>query len=180
MAGDVSLDYSELKQWAGSLGVPQHPSEIHGLVAGWICAGSRWRSADRLATLQDWLSVTLADADSELLDRLFDDTLAGLRDDEMGFTLLIPGDDADVNDRTRAVAMWCNGFLAGFGMTGRFQDAELGEDLKEVFNDLSRIASIAEEVPEDEDNEADLIEIAEYVRMSALLVFTECAQRAVH
>ena len=176
----MSLDYSELKQWAGSLGASQHPSEIHGLVAGWICAGSRWRSADRAATLQDWLTVELGDADIELLDRLFDETLYGLRDDELGFTLLIPGDDADVNERTRALAMWCSGFLAGFGMTGRYQDAELGEDLKEVLGDVSRIAAIAEDVPEDEDNEADLVEIAEYVRMSALLVFTECAQRAVH
>ena len=33
---------------------------------------------------------------------------------------------------------------------------------------------------EDEDNETDLVEISEYVRMSALLVFTECAHQAVH
>ena len=56
----------------------------------------------------------------------------------------------------------------------------MSDDLRELLADLSNIANLDEEVPEDEDNEGDLIEIEEYVRMSALLVFAECAVAVSH
>lgn len=174
------LEYKQVKRWVDENAINQHPSEIHGLVAGWICAGSKWDAGDRHANLAAWLSLELDDETAKLLEQIYAETTAGLLDDEFGFEILVPPDETDLGERTLAVAFWCSGFLAGFGMTGRYQDGELGEDLKEVFSDLSRIAAFSEEVPQDDDNEADLIEISEYVRMSAMLIYTECAHKAVH
>lgn len=177
-------DYKQVKAWVDRHGIHQHPSEVHGLITGWICAGSRWDANDREATLSGWLSLDLDKAESRILEDLYRTISEGLVDQEFGFLILMPDDEANVNDRSFAVSAWCSGFLAGFGMTGRYQDSELSEDVSEVLTDLGRIASLStalpEEVPEDEENEADLIEISEYVRMSALLVFTECGQRSVH
>ncbi|MDZ7686663.1 MAG: UPF0149 family protein [Gammaproteobacteria bacterium] len=53
-----------------------------------------------------------------------------------------------MNIRTQEVSSWCSGFLYGFGMTGKFGKEDLSEDVSEVLSDLSRIATIADEVPE--------------------------------
>ena len=67
-----------------------------------------------------------------------------------------------------------------FGMTGRYEEGELGQDLREVFEDMVRISALSEEIPEDDDYEGDLVEIGEYVRMAALLAFAECARQELH
>ena len=51
----------------------------------------------------------------------------------------------------------------------------LGEDATEILTDFARIAGISDEVTDGEENEVDLMEILEYVRISVLLIFTECA-----
>ena len=174
------LDFDVVAAWVKTHGVNQYPSEVHGLIAGWICAGSKWDAADRNANLSGWLGIDLDDEAALMLDGLYKAAEIGLRDDALSFRLLLPPDEIEVNERAAAVSFWCSGFLAGFGMTGRYQEGELSADIKEVMTDLSRIASFADAVPEDDENEADLIEISEYVRMSAVLVFTECAGTAVH
>jgi len=175
-----AVKFSELDEWVAGAGIEHSAAEIHGLVSGWICAGAQWKSDVHAATLQDWLGINLHGAGQALFDRLYAETATALQDEELGFRLFIPGDDVPVAVRASSVSEWCGGFLAGFGMTGRFQDGELGADLREVFEDLARISALSEEVPEGEENEVDLLEIAEYVRMSALFVFTECAGRALH
>lgn len=175
-----SVEFNDLRQWAREARVDHSPSEIHGLVTGWICAGAKWHVTDRAATLQDWLGAAIGEKGHALFDRLYDETIEGLGDEALAFHPLLPSDDVPLDVRAHALSRWCGGFLAGFGMTGRFQDSDLGEDLREVFEDLAQISALSEEIPDDEENETDLTEIAEYVRMSAILAFTECAQRAVH
>jgi hypothetical protein len=65
-------------------------------------------------------------------------------------------------------------------MTGRFQQADLEKEVAEVMGDFAQISKLTDEVPEAEENESDLMEISEYVRMSALLVYTECTKRSIH
>lgn len=104
----------------------------------------------------------------------------GLSDVDFGFQLLLPDDQVGLNSRRQALSDWCRGFLAGFGLTGRFQDAELSEEVQELLRDFGQIAQVEEELPEDDDNESDLTEISEYVRMGAIMCFTDCATKAVH
>lgn len=176
----AKVSFDELKRWSERLGIPHHPSEVHGLIAGWICSGANWQQDSARATLAGWLDASIESADFALLEALHSEALAGLEDDDFGFRIKIPDDAAPLNERTRATSQWCSGFLAGFGMTGRYQEQDLNADISEVFADLQQISRVVDEVPDDDENEADLIEIGEYVRMSALLIFTECANKAVH
>ena len=41
-----------------------------------------------------------------------------LRGDEMEFELLLPDDDAPLEQRATALSQWCQGFLYGFGTGG--------------------------------------------------------------
>lgn len=174
------VSYRELDEWRSARGVDQPPSEIHGLMAGWLCAGAAWDAAGRRVAISEWLGVDLDASDYALLETLHNEIADGINDEEFGFRLLLPEDDEGVDVRTREVSSWCAGFLYGFGMTGKFAAEDLSEDISEALTDMGKIAALSEAVPDDEENEADLIEITEYVRMSAMLVHAECLQKAVH
>jgi hypothetical protein len=58
--------------------------------------------------------------------------------------------------------------LSGFGA------AKSSGDVMEALSDFERIASLRETVEESEENESDLFEIIEFVRVSVLLIFAEC------
>jgi uncharacterized protein YgfB (UPF0149 family) len=51
----------------------------------------------------------------------------------------------------------------------------VSDDVKEVLTDFGEIANLSDEMEEDEDTEQAYFEISEYVRISALLCFTELA-----
>ncbi len=174
------ITYAELKGWADRTGIDQAPAEIHGLMTGWLCAGASFDAAKRRSSLSEWLDIDLPKSEFAILDVIYNEIAKGLDDDEFGFRLLLPGDDVSVNARTSEVACWCQGFLYGFGMTGRFSNVEVSEDVAEVLKDLGQIAAISEEIPDGEENEADLIEISEYIRMSAMLIHSDCTARSVH
>ena len=104
----------------------------------------------------------------------------GLGDEDFGFQLLLPDEEQDINHRRVGLSDWCRGFLTGFGLTGRFQQSELSDEVQELLRDFSQISQVEDDMPEDDDNESDLIEITEYVRMGAIMTFTDCATKAVH
>ncbi len=174
------VTYQELERWAQSTTTAQSPAEIHGLLTGWQCAGAAWDSPGRREALAQWLDQPLSDEEFRIVDKVYNEVAEGLLDEEFGFALLLPEEDRAIDARTREVSAWCSGFLYGFGMTGKFAVEDLSADVSEVLTDIGKIASVAEEVPDDEENEADLIEITEYVRMSAMLIHAECTQKAVH
>jgi uncharacterized protein YgfB (UPF0149 family) len=176
------VDFDVLSKCIAALGVPHSAAEVHGLVTGLLSAGSKMSPAAGLSTLREWLDtdVVIDATHGALLSQVFRDVAADLLDPEFNFHLLLPDDEAAIALRSQALGEWCSGFLGGFGLAGRFQNGDLSDDLRELLADLSNIANLDEEVPEDEDNEGDLIEIEEYVRMSALLVFAECAVAVSH
>ena len=90
---------------------------------------------------------------------------------DFDFSLIIPSDDESIAERVEAVSLWCSGFLSGYGESGRQLSSDDASDVKEALLDLSRIASMSGEVPEGEENESDLTEIVEFVRISTLLIF---------
>lgn len=113
------------------------------------------------------------------LEELFTASRAQLGDDEMGLTLWLPGDEESLEDRTEALAQWCNGFLAaiGAGQDSRL-DALSGEaaealaDLQEIA--LAEIGEGAEpEAGDTEEEEGAFAEIVEYIRIAVLILREE-------
>ena len=153
-------------------------SEVHGFITGWICSGTGWESA--ADTFEEALEVPLEGELNACAIEVARDAIAGLTDVDFGFQILLPKEAVGINKRRVALSEWCQGFLSGFGLTGRYQDSELSEEVKELLHDFTQIAQVDDEIPDDEENESDLTEITEYVRMGAVMVFTDCATKAVH
>lgn len=158
---------------AGSLG---EPAEIHGEFCGLACV----MGAD---AIKPWVDATLADADSRpeasvsTLQDLAGDTWSTLDSGEMGFQLLLPPDEESLERRAECLGLWCQGFMHGLGAAGSpGKDSPIlkHEGIRDIVTDFSEItrASFSDEETEEE-GEAALVELIEFVRVGVQLVFEE-------
>ena len=82
-------------------------------------------------------------------------------------------------DRSSGLFDWCRGFLGGFGLAAG-ANPPLSEESTEALGDLARLAAASPQDDGDEDDEAAMIEIEEFVRVAALLLHGDCAMGARH
>jgi uncharacterized protein YgfB (UPF0149 family) len=170
--------YGELQAALGAAASGSMAAEAHGTLCGLLCAGAE-------DVPEAWIHNTLADVEEysfgaagdarALLETLHQSTVAALAGDQMGFELLLPDDDAGLDDRAAALAAWCNAFLYGLAMRGLRPMEELPDELREILADFSEIgrAGVAEEEAE-EVGESAYAELVEYVRVGVQIVFDEC------
>ncbi|MEK1941481.1 MAG: YecA family protein [Pseudomonas sp.] len=168
--------YSAFATLLASSGQPISPAELHGLLLGRSCAGAGFEPAPWLMDASDLFSAEPEENIKQALIGLQQMVKAELTGDEITVVLLLPNDDAPLAERAIAMGQWCQGFLAGFGLTAR--DAALSAEAMEVLQDLAAIAQVQEALEESEDGENDYMEVMEYLRVAPLLLFTECVKPA--
>jgi uncharacterized protein YgfB (UPF0149 family) len=155
--------------------------EAHGDFCGRVCL--RGPAAIRL-----WQKDLLADAATDdvlahecgrALERLAAGTLLDLEAGDLRFRLMLPSDDEPLQQRTAALSEWCQGFMHGL-VAGGAADAGLQDDalvtslISEILDDFSEITQ-ATSVDDSEESERAFFELAEYVRVSAQLIYDETA-----
>lgn len=153
------------------------PAELHGALCGWLAGGGS----------QDgpWLARLMVDddlprpAEGSPLDRLRSASAAQLEDRGFGFELLLPEPGASLGERSGALFDWCRGFLGAFGMAAG-ADPKLSSESREALADLARLAAAAPQEEGDQDDEAALAEIEEFVRVAVLLLHGDCVLAARH
>lgn len=152
-------------------------SELHGGLCGWLAGGG--------ADGAGWLSHVLADPGvpdvvaGSVLDALHRATAEQLHDRGFGFELLLPDNDASLAVRSGALFNWCRGFLGAFGMAAG-SAPPLSEEGNEALSDLARLAAATAQDDGDEEDEAALAEIEEFVRVAALLLHGDCVMAGRH
>mgnify|MGYP002820156015 CR=1 FL=1 len=160
-------------------------SELHGGICGLLCAGGG-------SVVPTWVEECLGGGDP--VEGALDTARNQLRELELhswrslmgsglDFYPLIPEDDASLEERVGALALWCHGFLFGLSLAGFSLDGDEEEEddpgavqLGEIVNDLSEISRADLSADEfDDEDEADfaLAELIEYVRVSVQIMFEE-------
>lgn len=133
---------------------------------------------------EQWRHLTLADYGlneqpgeglKTVLDAFFDLTRDRLQRDDFGFDLLLP-EDGDLASRAEALAAWSNAFLAGLALGGLKSEKNLSSDAREFLRDLTEIARLDTELEENQGEEADLMELQEYLRAGVMLLADELRQ----
>ncbi len=154
------------------------PAELHGLLSGCLVAGARPDPAAWLQLAAALLEIGefAHEASKVGLIELYQQALAQLEATELAFVLLLPDDEQLLSLRAAALGQWCQGFLNGFGQYGKQTDSSLSQESREALTDLSQIAQIVADDDDGDDSEANLMEVEEYVRMAALMLFAECNQ----
>ncbi|OGT30643.1 MAG: hypothetical protein A3E87_06690 [Gammaproteobacteria bacterium RIFCSPHIGHO2_12_FULL_35_23] len=158
--------YQELEQLITKLKIDLSVEEMHGLLVGWLCVNG--------IDEKGWQSMLFPEVETEEeLYPIFLQIAKELADPDFGFDLLLPDDEESLVIRGEALALWCQGFLAGIGLTGL--DVKKITEIMEPTQDISEISQLDFMVLSDdskEDEEA-FVDISEYVRMAVLLIYAE-------
>lgn len=172
-------DYPEFETLAEAFSrsaTPATPAEVHGALCGML--------AVRPVAREMWLRQALGGDGlpcerppegelNELLEQLYVATVAQLSEPEFGLPLLLPDDDQGLDERTSALAKWCEGFLLGLGLVG-VEHERLGDgELREFVQDVSEISRVTLDNGHSEEQEEAYSELVEYIRMGVLLASTE-------
>ena len=168
---------SEVAAEADRLGLALTPAELHGAQCGWLAGGG---GADA-----GWLARIMAD-DAQAppppggaLERLFTASAAQLEDRDFGFELLLPDGEASLAERSGALFDWCRGFLGAFGLAAG-AEPKLSDEGGEALADLAKLASATPQEEGDQEDEAALAEIEEFVRVATLLLHGDCVLAGRH
>lgn len=168
------IDYEELNSALRRIDALQDAAECHGILCGMLCEQG---SVER----DYWVRQVIGDADRAdvlvaeavtLLHRLYDVSLRQLNDTELGFHLLLPGNEDSLEQAVAALSEWCQGFLYGFNINGGKTQDKLPGNVREVMEDLVEISRVDLEVDGEED-ESSFAEVIEYVRMAVILILEE-------
>ena len=147
-------------------------AECHGVVCGLLCRLPD-ASVDACLGLLDMLEL-VSEPGSGLkmsLEELLSSSRSQLADEDMGFSLWLPGDEEILEERTMALSYWCSGFLAGLGSSGDDSLNTMSEDANEALKDLQKIsAADVSDTNESEEDENAFVEIVEYIRVVVMMI----------
>ena len=178
------IEYTDLAELLHRSKSPLALSELHGGLCGVICASGR-------DVAQSWLDNILDDCagDGELLatlasrlEQLCDESMRALGGLSLEFAPLLPDDDADIDQRADALALWCHGFLAGLVIGGLDLvggQSELSNEIAEViadFAEISKAGAATDEIDDTELGDSSLVELVEFVRVGAQYIYEELTQ----
>ena len=176
------MTFDELEDALQACGATLSAAEAHGALCGELAARGHW---DASAWMAEVLPADEGTREQELareqMALVFQDTLIALARDQMEFAPLLPDDEAPLESRVAALTAWCGGFLHGLGTGGLPPKAAMPDEVLEVIGDLSDIGqAIVGPGDSEEDNEDSYIELVEYLRAAAQLVYDSLAAARVH
>ncbi len=171
---EKNLSHSAINQQLQSQKMITDAAEIHGIMCGMLASGMPVESKEWLPALEDFTNQkeTFTPECFDTLKHLYTDTVEQFIDADFTLALCLPDDSAPITERASSLLLWVQGFLLGFGL----QQNDLtrcSADVKEAMEDFSQIARMEDDLEECEESEQSLFEVVEYVRVSAMLCFSE-------
>ena len=159
-----------LKQEGAAMGA----SELHGVLTAHAVKSGYDGFGAQLA-IAAWLDIESPSA--ELHQRI--KTLVEKTRDQVApyaeydLAIILPADDAPLNEQLFELTCWCAGFLSCLGETEGLIEHLRQTEAGELVDDLLMIARTGSEIADGEENERDFVEVLEFVRIAALNIAAE-------
>lgn len=163
--------FTELSDALSIVDLKLHASQVHGLVCGLLCGNPnnnvRWQEMvigghEDAAKTQEMLQALYAETSEQLKAFVFD------------LALILPDDEQALPIRAEALTLWTQGYLTGLKLTGVPLMDRAPSEVTEAIDDMIEIAKMNhEDVVASEEDEAAYIELIEFVRMAAILIYQE-------
>jgi uncharacterized protein len=162
--------YSEITKALKSTPANYNASQVHGLMCGLICAttgkeNTRWEAL---------IGPFKNKKDQSILHSLYEISYHQLSEFSFEFNLLLPSDKIQINQRTEALGLWCQGFMTGLDQGKAAIADSAPSEVREALNDLMEISQVNyEDIAASDEDETAYFELLEYVRLAALMIFHE-------
>ena len=170
------FDFADLEQILQDARAGCRAAECHGFICAQICiAGILDEDLLTEYLLGNEIDNGEINECRNYLTSLADATAEQFSSPEIELELLMPGEDVSLKIRGVALTEWCQGFLSGVGIAGLGSDGIMSAESKELVDDLYKISRLDTDNLGDEDSqdEYDLMELVEYVRMGVILIYDE-------
>jgi uncharacterized protein len=179
MAPVPAPDLDELEGILRAAGLACAAPTAHGLLSGCLVADASLSGTRLEQALGERHPPAGHDeaAFHRAIESLRLQVLRALNDPDLGFDLLLPDEDEELELRAQGLGQWVDGFLGGLGQTPRVGGLKPSPETAEILRDFAQIARIEAE-PEPEASEASeqaLAELSEYVRVGVMLLADELA-----
>lgn len=171
MSDHLSLpSYPDVTKALKKSPIHYHAAQAHGLLCGIICANP--------GKSHQWETILFAQTqdpkNQDILRRLYEASYQQLNDFSFEFTLLLPSDKTDINQRAEALGLWCQGFLTGLEQSKVPIENRPPSEITEAINDMIEISQVNyDDIEKSEEDETAYFELAEYVRLAAVMIFHE-------
>lgn len=171
-----TLAYPDLAGTLAAIGSQQDVSAFHGALCGALCRENP-QAVDPASLLEDD-DLKVDDRAAAQLRAFCEQAVTSFTDAELGFQPLLPEDDAPLAERAQALGAWCEGFLFGLAARIKFELKGCSEEVREVIADFSQFTRASIGAGDDlEVEEGAYVELVEYVRVGAQLVYMELHPR---
>lgn len=154
------------------------PSELHGMLCGYICAG-----INQLNLKDDNIAHTLllATPDGEdnteinhILNALFTSTQIQIQEFELSFRLLLPDEEAPLTARAIEFAKWCEGFIISIKSCTKAKFYRDQDEVDDILKKLQQITALQfHDLEYTEEDEFFFMEVLEFVRLSVFVIYQE-------
>lgn len=170
------FNYDRLAELFAQFDMTPSAAEVQGMLTGLIATGTRADSDDLITLMTDlaYDSNTMPGELKNLIREQAAEIEVALADRDMGYQLLLPDDNVPLRERLQALSGWVQSFLVGFGVN-QASIANASGDLREALDDMIEIAKLDFDDKENDEAERGYFEVAEYLRISAMMCFTELA-----
>lgn len=169
--------FDQWSQWLEQENMIISAAELHGMLSGLLASGERGMGNDWLLLVADLANegTAFSSTMTQRLETLAKEIRTALANEDLSFQPLLPSDDEVLGERLVALTEWAQCFLVGFGVNQQNLKGA-SEDLREALQDMAEISRLSTEVESDEDDERAYYEVAEYVRITAIMCFNELGQ----
>ena len=174
------MDFDKLDELRKSASIDMSLPETHGGICSQICFQSDYfEEFVPLDNSDDGATVSVQIAKyRKALKKIIERDLNKLKDGDLSFELIIPGESNSIQERAEALSIWCQGFVDGVSFLMTEHDFKIDQDQKkesfEIIEDFTQISTLdSHSISGEVDEELSLMELIEFVRLSVQMIYDE-------
>ncbi|WP_016954121.1 UPF0149 family protein [Catenovulum agarivorans] len=181
MAEPILPDYDSFDFFLHQNELPCTAAEIHGIICGCLAGGmpfqsGQWRKFVSEFALQE---AELTDEVASKMQEIYKATYEQLLDPDFVFDVYIPRtEDIPLAEQAQMLIEWLAAFISSFGATVGERFANVDKEVREAYQDLIAISQMDTEMEESEENLIAFEEVAEYIRMTTIMCFSELGDKS--
>lgn len=154
------------------LGLTISPSELHGLMCGYLCAGAVGEGEAYLRALATNKKDDAVRTASLAIFSLYAYSQQQCVNFDFEFKLLLPDDEEYLVNRAQAFSEWCDGFTQAITLVGISEEQLNEEESIEALQHIEEFSQLdCASLDIDEEDERALMEVTEYTRMAILRLY---------